>query len=83
MSELTQIKSSSGVCKPSVVITAEADVSSMNKIQSVQWHKAMQFVLENAFGLAHGKPGHLLPLRPVAILIPAGSALASIQSSSL
>lgn len=55
MSELTQTKSSSGVCKPSVVRTAKVNDSSMKKMLSVQWHKAMQIALENAFGLAAWK----------------------------
>ena len=55
MSELTQIKSSSGVCKPSMVRTAKVDDSSMKKMLSGQWHKAMQMALENVFGLAAWK----------------------------
>lgn len=55
MSELTQIKSSAGVCKPSTVRTAKVDDSSMKKMLSVQWHKAMQIALENVFGWAAWK----------------------------
>lgn len=71
MSELTHIKSISGACKPSMVRTAKVNDSSTNAVSAVVQGNADCSRKCVWLGSVENF-GHLLPLKPVATLIPAG-----------